>query len=284
MRLRLASPLLLLIAAACAGAPAVERPTPEPRAVAPRDPLAAPWMPTALGTRRAQRISVRSHLVSQVGSSVREDSLESTMDLAWSEVPNATPARLAGMVSGFSIRVFPDTTAFTPAGVTLPFSFVAEHADGAMPTITTPDASSCTQPNAMAIQGWRDAWIPLPARIEPGQEWQDSTRYRFCRDGIPLDVEVTRVFTAVEAIDRGGEAVLVIDRTTRQTLYGAGAQFGEPVTLRGEGDGSMRLFVTLRGGVIVDAEGSSTLRVELEGRRRQQVLVQTSLLQITAPE
>lgn len=280
--------LLLVLAtfslAACAGRSPAPSSAPSVRTPLVRNALDAPWQVRDAGLHRAQRISVRSHLISRVDSVVREDSLESRLDVAWSEVPDASPRRVAGMVTRFEVRVLPDTTGVVPSGVTLPFSFVAELATGAIPAVTTPPSASCDQPNAAVIQGWREAWVSLPARLEPGQRWQDSSRYVFCRDGIPLTAEVVRAFTAVEAEDRGGEVVVVVDRETRQTLRGEGTQFGEPVTLRGEGDGTMRLWVALRRGVIVDAEGTSTLRVELEGRRRRQELVQTSLVQIAAPE
>lgn len=279
-------PLLLatLVLAACAGRPGAPSVPPSARVPLVRGPLEAPWVVRDAGLHRAQRISVRSHLISRVDTLVRADSLESTLDVAWSEVPNVTPRRVAGMVTRFAVRVLPDTLEVVPGGVTLPFSFVAELAGDAIPSVTTPPSASCDQPNAAVIQGWREAWLSLPERLEPGQRWRDSTHYVFCRDGIPLAVDVVRQFTVVEAEDRGGEVVVAIDRETQQTLYGSGTQFGEPVSLRGDGSGTMRLWVALRRGVIVDAEGTSTLRVDFEGRRRQQQLVQTSLVQITAPE
>lgn len=276
--------VLLLTLGACAGNPGSPRPTPAPRTPTPRDPLAAPWIVQQPGMHRVQRLTVRSQLVSQVDSVVKEDSLESTLDVAWSEVPDATPARVAGMVQRFAVRVPPDSQSFVPAGLTLPFSFVAVREPGAVPQITIPESSRCDLPNAMAIQGWRELWIPLPERIVDGQRWQDSTSYTFCRDGIPLAVTVLRTFTAVGAEERGGDIVLRIDRDSRQWLEGEGTQFGEPVRISGEGEGLLRLTVSLAGGVILKGEGTSTLRVKLEGRRRQQALVQTSLVQITAPQ
>lgn len=272
-----------LIAGCAAGgrAPAAEG---GPRVPLVRDPAAPPWTITEPGRRRGQRVRILAELVSRTDSVARRDSLESVLDVAWGDVPEASPARLAGMVTAFAIRVPPDRAEQTPSGVRPPFSFVAEQVPGAMPRLTTPDGASCTDLHAMAVQGWREAWLPLPGRLEPGQQWQDSSRYVMCRDGIPLTVETVRRFVVDSAVERGGELLLMVRRRTTTTLSGDGFQFGEPVRLRGEGAGEMLMALSPSGGVIVSGEGRSVLQVHLEGRRRRQELLQTSRILISEPD
>ena len=187
------------------------------------------------------------------------------------------------MVTAFGVRVTPDTALRTPASVALPFSFAAERVSAAIPTITIPADSTCANTQLAVLHGWRELWLGLPTRLDPGESWQDSTQFPVCRDGIPLSVHAVRQFTLVGVTERAGEPVLTIDRVTRQTLAGEGRQFGESVRVVGDGEGSLRLHVALQGGIILHADGESTLRLQFEGRRRQQQLVQTSRVTITAP-
>lgn len=280
----LARLVLVFLAAACAPSPGAA-PAPvgasEPLL---RDPAAPPWEIREADRRRTQRVRIAAELVSQVDSTTRRDSLESVLVLAWGEVPSAQPARLAGLVTAFTVRVPPAAAWQVPAGLSLPFSFSAEHVPGAMPRLRTPDGTSCQALNAQAVQGWREAWLPLPSALRPAQTWRDSSQYTVCRDGIPLAVTVVRQFVVEGAVERGGELLVVVHRRSTTTLRGEGLQFGEPLLLRGEGDAEMRLELSRDGGQIVRGEGRSVLHVRLEGRRRQQQLLQTSRISIDVPQ
>lgn len=274
---------LALLGSACVSGPGA-RPTPSgAREPLVGDPTAPPWDIRDAGRRRTQRVRIAAELVSRIDSATRRDSLESELVLAWGEVPGAQPARLAGMVTAFRVRVPPAADWQVPAGLSLPFSFAAEHVPGAMPRLRTPEGASCRELSAQAIQGWREAWLPLPAALRPGQSWRDSSQYTVCRDGIPLAVDVVREFVVEGAVERGGELLVVVQRRTRTLLRGEGLQFGEPLLLRGEGEGEMRLELSRDGGQIVGGEGRSVLHVRLEGRRRQQQLLQTSRITIDQP-
>ncbi|MBX3174151.1 MAG: hypothetical protein KF709_07040 [Gemmatimonadaceae bacterium] len=281
---RLLPAVLLTLVAACAGSAGTPRPPETSRVPMVRDPSAPPWEIREPGRRRSQRIRISAELVSRLDSTARRDSLESTLEVAWGDVPDALPARLAGMVTQFEIRVPPLTQWQRPQGISLPFSFVAEQVPGEMPRFRTPDGASCTDLHATVVQGFREAWMALPLRLEPGQAWQDSSRYVMCRDGIPLNVETVRRFVADSAAERAGALVLFLRRRTSTTLRGEGLQFGERITLTGEGEGEMALLVSLDGGAIVAAEGRSVLHVRMDGRRRQQQLLQTSAIEISEPQ
>ncbi|MEX2180619.1 MAG: hypothetical protein WD771_01125 [Gemmatimonadaceae bacterium] len=247
------------------------------------DPLAAPWVLRDGGARRAQIIAVRALLTSELDATVRVDTLRSTMGVAWSAVPGTTPARLAGMVTDFRAVMGGDSSG-VPAGVNLPFSFVAEsRGPGLQPVFTIPESGSCTNPNAAVMQGVRDTWLSLPDTMVRGTTWRDSSTYLVCRDGLPMTVSAVRTFTVTGARMREGQLVVVVQRVTATQLAGSGHQFGEPIALLGEGEGTMQLDVALAGGVIVHGEGVAELRLEMQGRRRTLVLRQASTVEIREP-
>lgn len=248
------------------------------------DPLAGPWQFRALDMRRAQRLHVQSVLTSQLDTLVRVDSVESRLEAAWAPVPETEPARIAGMVTAFEVRLSSDDPWRAPAGVTLPFSFVAVHEEPrASPRVRTPDIAACGVPNAAAVQSWRELWLELPPTLRAGDVWEDSTTSSLCRDSIPLAVTTVRRFEALGSHLRGDIQVVTLRRTSRTRLEGVGRQFGEEVRLEGAGEGELLLQVSLAGGVIVAGEGTSELRMTLTGRRRVQRLVQESTLTIDAP-
>jgi hypothetical protein len=291
-RSRRARGIALLVLAACAlvGLPACAPLSPSAGtrgggrpAPTPRDPVGGPWVVRDAGARRSQVISARAVISSEVDGRLRVDTLHSSLEFAWSAVPGASPARLAGMVVAYAVAVGGDS-AQVPAGVTLPFSFTAEQrTDAAQPEFTIPDGASCTSPNAAAVHGVRDSWLSLPRTLERGSRWRDSSDYLICRDGIPLAVTAVRSFVATGARMRDGQLAVTVQRATTLRLTGSGLQFGEPIEISGEGEGTMTLEVALAGGVVLHAEGLSELRLRMQGRRRQQTLVQSSRVDIREP-
>ena len=290
-RIRRACPSILVVALFSGLACAPLLPSRIGRAAAARraevvqaaDPLAGPWIVRDGGLRRSQLVTVRALLTSETGADVRVDTLHSTLLVAWSGVPGSWPTRLAGMVTDFRVAVGGDH-AIVPAGVSIPFSFVAvSQTDGSQPAFTIPDGSSCSNPNASAVHGVRDTWLSLPDTLARGTTWRDSSTYVVCRDGIPLTVSAERTFTATGARLREGQLVVIVQRSTQMRLAGSGLQLGERLEIVGEGEGTMLLDVALAGGVILQAEGMAELRLEMQGRRRTQRLLQASTVTIREP-
>lgn len=233
--------------------------------------------------RRTERVEVRSLLTSQVDSFVRVDTLRSLLEVAWSDVPGTEPPRVAGLISEVRSAFGADTLA-VPPGVTLPFSFTSERRGPASQlTFLIPDATACGSATGAAVQGVREAWLAPPDTMWPGRVWGDSTSYEICRDGVPLVITAVREFTPTGARLRDGQLVVLVSRHSRSRVAGSGVQFGEAIALLGEGEGVMQLEVALSGGVVLYAEGTSELRLEMRGRRRTQRLVQESRLLIREP-
>ncbi len=247
------------------------------------DPFAAPWVLRHAGLRRTQVVETRALLTSQVDSFVRVDTLRSVLEFAWGDVPETDPPRVAGMVTDARVSVGADSLA-PPRELTLPFSFTSEvRAPGAQPTFLVPDASTCGAPAAALVHAVRESWLSLPDTLWPGRSWRDSASYPTCRDGVLLTVTVIREFTPSSARLRDGQLVVLLTRTSRTTLRGDGTQFGEAISITGDGEGEMALEVALAGGVVLVGEGTSELRLEMRGRRRTQRLVQESRITVREP-
>jgi hypothetical protein len=103
-----------------------------------------------------------------------------------------------------------------------------------------------------------------------------------CRDRIPLRGVVVRVFRVQRAeVEAGTRVVVAIDRTSRGRMSGAGDQFGEPVSLEGESSGTLRYLVDPALGRPVRASGTSSLKLSLKSKLRNQAVRQESALTLT---
>lgn len=282
MNARTAPFLLVLLAAACAAGPDPAGAPGPSRNAAPVDPLAPPWTFSTSQALRTQRLILTARLVTEMDTLVREDSVQSTLEVAWSAQPDRAPVRYAGSVTDFRVRVNADT-ALAPEGVAFPLAFVAEAAGvGSQPRFVTPAPSPCGAPAADLVQGWRELWVSPPASLRPGDAWQDSSAYALCRDGIPLWVTSVRSYVAEAAVSHDSVVHVVVVRRSRVMLEGSGLQFGDTVRIIGGGSSTARLLLPLSGGAMT-GDGEGVLTLELRGRRRTQRLTQEHRLEILAP-
>ena len=110
--------------------------------------------------------------------------------------------------------------------------------------------------------------------------WDSTSRTTVCRDSIPLTLTSTRRYVVEDARVQDGRVVVVLRRRSTTTLSGTGSQFGEPVTITGEGQGELLFGLRLDDGQMTDGNGVSTLTLSLTGRRKSQVVTQNARLEI----
>jgi hypothetical protein len=248
-----------------------------------RDSLAGPWTLRNLGRPRTQVVTLSAVLRSQVDTLVREDTLASQTVLEWSAVPDAAPPRIVGMVRDFAIIIGADSSWRPVADPPMPVSFVAvQPQPETQPSFTMPADTACS-PRAAVVQALRETWLSPPSRLAVGTRWRDSSEYTLCRDGIPLAVRSVRTYEVEGAEVSDGRLVLRVRRESSTTLAGHGLQFGDSITVTGTGRARATLSLALDGAAIVSGSGTSELRLELQGRRRTQQLVQHGALVIRAP-
>ncbi len=267
----------LLASGACATRAPVrpERPAPTPGAAS--DPLTEPWIVGPSEGEARQRLLVEAVLRSRIDTVERTDTLRSMLEAVTSRVVSGGVWRLGGLITAFQVG------GATPPTLTLPQPFSAElGAMGSQPRLVQPAVGDCSVAGA-AAQSLREMWLVPPSRLTTGLTWSDSSRFTVCRDSIPLRVSSVRDYRVLGA-ERRGEAVVVrVERRALTRLDGEGLQFGERITLSGEGRGSALLTLSLAGGWVVDGQGESELTLRLTGRRRTQELHQTARLVLGAP-
>ncbi|MEN9790794.1 MAG: hypothetical protein RLZZ63_452 [Gemmatimonadota bacterium] len=268
---------------------AVNAPIPVPEKPVPVDPLAEPWIvgvPTTTVTHEiAVTTEVRAAATTAALATGRPDSLHTTLLVRWDSSGRAT-ARAGSLTSYRVSAAVPagapsgPVSGAPPAWLTMPLAIVAAlEADRQMVRVTTPRESSCGV-DAAAAQMAREVLLAPPSRLARGVSWVDSLRTTVCRDSIPLTLTSTRRYVVEDARVQDGRAVVVIRRRSTTTLSGAGTQFGEPVTITGEGQGELLFGLRLDDGQMTDGNGVSTLTLSLTGRRKSQVVTQNARLEI----
>lgn len=285
MSLRLALASLVCVTVACAR-PA-PRAIPAPRAdsaaaVATPDRLDAPWTISAATAGIAQHVRVVSELESTVDTVLRRDSSVLELGLAWSRLSGTAPERISGLIT--SVRAGTnDSLLTTPVGVLVPLPFSAVRGAAGGAELSTPDAGSCAAIAAL-VAPLREALIFPPKRLTPGLLWTDSSTVTVCRDSIPLTIATQRQYRVLGADVEGSEVVVLLERRTRVQMQGRGTQFGEPIEIRAEGEGSTSLVLRPAGAYILRANGSMDLQMTMRGRRRTQELRQRSRIEIIQPD
>lgn len=279
---------LLTLGAALLGACASPAVTPAPRptvdVAAPPlvDPLSAPWSVEAATGSIRQELRLEASLVSRVDTVERRDTIRTVVAAEWSRVHGDGAARISGLLTDFRLSA-DSTEPTTPAGLLLPVPFSALEGVGSIqPRFVSPDPAGCGL-DAAAMSAVRELFVTLPRRLEPGTSWRDSSSHVVCRDSIAVAVRSAREFRVTGAERRDGHVVVLLERRSRTSMHGEGRQFGEPLTIDAEGDGTAQLAVRLAGGFVVAGSGESELRMTMRGRRRSQELTQRTRIEIVTP-
>lgn len=242
---------------------------------------AGPW---PLAVAASQKVTIDTRAVVTIASDTvtRVDTLQATLgaSFVWA---SAARRRVDGLLTDYRVRVG-EASPTTPAGLQMnkPFSAVRTSSSAGLLFTLPAESSACTDPTLSALQGMYDAWIPLPDTLVIGREWSDTVQTLSCRDRIPLRGVLVRRFRVQRAeVEAGTRVVVTIDRTSRGRISGAGDQFGEPVSLDGESSGTLRYVVDPTLGRPVRASGTSSLKLSLKSRRRNQAVRQESAVTLT---
>lgn len=283
----------LLLATGCAPSRPAPAPAPEPAPVSapiplpekpvPVDPLAEPWVvgaPTAPVTQELVVTTVvRAAASAATLATAHSDSSRTALTVRWDGTEDMT--RRSGAITAYRVGPAALASATTvPAGLTLPVALSAalDAGRGAV-HVTSPDDARCAA-DAAAAQLAREVLVAPPSPLARGLTWADSLRTTVCRDSIPLALTSIRRYVVEDARVQEGRAVVVIRRRSSITLSGAGTQFGEAVTITGEGTGELLFGLRLDDGQMTDGNGISTLTLTLVGRRKSQVVTQGARLEI----
>jgi hypothetical protein len=244
---------------------------PAPVASAPATPVRT----TGLWSYRPSLERQRFVLDQRAVIGIRADSVVNTDTVSSHVEVSFTTAALTNGVSG-NVTAFlvqsEGHDASTPAGVGLPFPFNASYSQrGLQADFTAPrDASPCASSALAVAQSLRDLWFRPPDTLRVGGTWEDSASYVLCRDGIPLNTVVHRLFRITGTAERDGRTLLSISRASRMTIDGSGAQFGEPVSVSGNGNGDLVYVFDPAAGEVTSASGTATMDLTFRSGLRTQ--------------
>lgn len=277
---------LLALTSACGGTSGMPRPRPVPRVpveIVVADPLATPWIVQRTNARVSQTVHVAAVIESRRDTLalVTTDTLQSQLSASWSSPSAGFPRRYVGMVTDYRVSAATGDSLLPPSDVALPFAFTAvQESAAAQPAFTAPEGGVCGNAHAVIVEGVRDLWLSLPDTLAPGARWRDSTRHVVCRDSIPLELRVEREFRVSGAMWRDSSLIVTVERRTHTRVHGTGRQFGDSVTITGEGTGAAMFEVSLVTGAAVFGSGESELRLTLRGSRRTQEMTQRSRISL----
>jgi hypothetical protein len=263
----------------------VGAPIPVPEKPVPIDPLAEPWL---VGVSRATithqievTTAVRAAAAVAALPAAPVDSLRTILSVRWDTA--GAVGRRTGLVTSYALGALSPNrvpTMAAPAELALPIAVTAEvDVDRHTVRIVSPPAASCAADAAVA-QAVREVLLAPPERLRRGASWTDSLRTTVCRDSIPLLLTSAHRYVVEDARVQDGRAVVVIRRRSTVVMSGSGRQFGEPVTILGEGQGELLFGLRLDDGQMTDGNGVSSLTLTLTGRRKSQVVVQHARLEI----
>jgi hypothetical protein len=258
------------------------RPEAPAAAVATPDRLEAPWQISAATAGITQRLRIVSELESTIDTVLRRDSSVLELGLTWSRLAGTAPERISGLVTSVRLGIS-DSLLATPVGVLVPLPFSATRGVAGGAELSSPDLASCAATAAL-VAPLREALSFPPKRLTPGLLWTDSSTVSVCRDSIPLTVAAQRQYRVLSAQAEGSDVVVLLERRTRVQMQGRGTQFGEPIEISAEGEGSTSLVLRLAGAYVLRANGAQELRMTMRGRRRTQELRQRSRIEIIQPD
>lgn len=272
---------LLLLASACVSAPSA-RTAPRPAtAVATPSGLATagPWVLRPNTAPQNVLVTLQAVVTITGDPATRVDSLRSTLDASYAQLPGNV-RRLDGRLTAFQVA----SGAGTPtsvAGLTLPARFsVVIGGTGA--GFHLPSAANvCTEPSLSVMQGLYDAWTLLPDTLRLRTEWTDTVQTISCRDRVPLKGTSIRHFRVARADVENGRVMVTIERRAKTRLAGEGEQFGEHVTVDGQGESMVRYALDVQSNRWLRASGTSTLDLAFKSKIRDQRVRQENQISLS---
>jgi hypothetical protein len=122
----------------------------------------------------------------------------------------------------------------------------------------------------------RDLHVRLPAGIQPGQRWTDSTSASICRGGIPMTAITVSTFEVQAPRSAGDTTILPIVRRSALALRGTGMQGSRRIAVTGTGISETLFRYDLGAGVLLDGLGESTLQLRFETIQQTEQVLQRS--------
>jgi hypothetical protein len=164
----------------------------------------------------------------------------------------------------------------TSAGAAGQIRFHGEGTAFGFLTSFVPDVpAACDSPAEAIVATARDLLIPVPERVSVGSTWSDTVISTICRGGVPVTTTAVRQFTVRGLAPHVGTQALEVERRAELAVAGSGTQFGQSVSVTGQGNATTTLFLDLAGGGLLGSSGESAATVTFTGPRGSTAFRQT---------
>jgi hypothetical protein len=99
----------------------------------------------------------------------------------------------------------------------------------------------------------------VPATLEPGATWSDSTSTTMCRGGIPITTVTMSTYRVQDRRDSSGLQILYVHRQADLQLTGTGMQGSRQLRVEGTGQSETLLTYDLTNGHVLEQSGQSVI-------------------------
>ena len=140
-------------------------------------------------------------------------------------------------------------------------------------TAETPGASTdyCTIPGFQFLSEIRPLLMLRPVRLDHSTTWVDSSSTTTCSSGIPLTKQIARSYRVGDQQLKAGAQLLELLQTEAIHFSGTGAQTQHQLTISGEGQGTIKLYIDINSGIPITSEAReiTTVSISSSGQIRR---------------
>jgi len=140
-------------------------------------------------------------------------------------------------------------------------------------TAETPGASTdyCTIPGFQFLSEIRPLLMLRPVRLDHSTTWVDSSSTTTCSSRIPLTKQIARSYRVGDQQLKAGAQLLELLQTEAIHFSGTGAQTQHQLTISGEGQGTIKLYIDINSGIPITSEAReiTTVSISSSGQIRR---------------
>jgi len=162
----------------------------------------------------------------------------------------------------------------TPQPVPTPIEITATLSPSGLSILTPVEDSSCNPGISVVAADMYNLFPGIPAHLNSGLAWQDTTRTRGCQGGISTTSESIRSFTVIGELTRGGQHAIQIEAVDSLTAEGQGMQQQHQITLRASGGGRATYLIDPATGKVIHLELNHTLHMLITAEGHDSAFVQ----------
>ena len=139
----------------------------------------------------------------------------------------------------------------------------------------------CTIPGFQFLSEIRPLLMLRPVRLDHSTTWVDSSSTTTCSSGIPLTKRIARSYRVGDQQLKAGAQVLELQQIVAIHFSGTGAQTQHQLTISGEGQGTIKLYIDISSGIPITSEAKEITTVSISSSGQTRRFVQQTQQSIT---